>query len=159
LDCYYDTTSDQRRTSALKQKIDELARESSALKEIIGTICAAEDRNAAVGTASRLSLNGFQGVEAVAALLRSQKLGRGFGVVGDIASAGSAWPLGVSMPLVTAPTTMPIGPGVTSQCLAQSGWEIESSPESVDNKQWAYQDKRLKVSSRSCFNHPGNSIR
>lgn len=157
VDCFYDTTSDQRRTSALKQKIDELARESSALKEIIGTICSTGDRDTAVETASKLSLNGFQGIEAVASLLRSQHVESGLGVV-TTADAGRAWPPGVSMPPVTGFMHLAIGPGSMPHTPAQSGWEVESSPESVDNKQWVFQDKSLEVSLRCYFQPLSNSV-
>jgi len=44
-DCLYDSASDQRRTSALKQRIEGYQVENDALKDIIMSICSAYDNH------------------------------------------------------------------------------------------------------------------
>ncbi|KAK3056489.1 hypothetical protein LTS18_011671 [Coniosporium uncinatum] len=53
------------------------------------------------------------------------------------------------MPPVTGPMHLAVGPGTMPQTPAQSGWEVESSPEGADNKQWISQDKSLEAPSDS----------
>ncbi|KAL2354043.1 hypothetical protein BJ546DRAFT_92299 [Cryomyces antarcticus] len=45
--CAYDIAGDQRRTSALKQRIRELEHETGQLRHVIGVVCTATDREAA----------------------------------------------------------------------------------------------------------------
>lgn len=71
-DCSYELPRDQRRSTFMRERIEELNRESSELKDIIRGICLAEDREAAIEAARMLLVAEFENVQEVAQLLRAR---------------------------------------------------------------------------------------
>lgn len=69
-DCTYDAAGDQRRTSALKQRILELERQTRDLQDVVVGIGSATDKDAAIAIARQLADNGFQRTAEVAQALR-----------------------------------------------------------------------------------------
>ncbi|QDS77394.1 hypothetical protein FKW77_006125 [Venturia effusa] len=72
-DCTYDLPRDQRRSTFMRERIEELNREMSELKDIIRSICSAEDHEAAVEAARTLIVTDFENVQEIAQLLRSSE--------------------------------------------------------------------------------------
>jgi hypothetical protein len=66
----YDTTSDQRRTTALKQRIDGLMTETKDLKDIITAICTSPNRDALIEVVQTNLLADFAHLKEVAELCR-----------------------------------------------------------------------------------------
>jgi hypothetical protein len=66
----YDTASDQRRTTALKQRIDGLMTETKDLKDIITAICTSPNRDALIEVVQSNLLIDFTHVKEVAELCR-----------------------------------------------------------------------------------------
>lgn len=58
----------------MRERIEELNRETAELKDIIRGICLAEDREAAVEAAHMLVVTEFENVQQVAQLMRSESL-------------------------------------------------------------------------------------
>lgn len=72
----------------MRERIDELNRETSGLKDIIRGICLAEDREAAVEAARMLLVTEFENVHEVAQLLRSSESLQNFATPGFRRSRG-----------------------------------------------------------------------
>lgn len=70
-DCSYELPRDQRRSTFMRERIEELKRETSELKEIIRGICLAADREAAVEAARMLVNTEFENIREIAQLLRA----------------------------------------------------------------------------------------
>jgi len=73
-DCAYELPRDQRRSTFMRERIEELKREKGDLKDIIRGICLADNRDAAVGAARQLIDTQFENVQEVAHLMRSHGL-------------------------------------------------------------------------------------
>jgi hypothetical protein len=71
-DCTYELPRDQRRSTFMRERIEELNREKAELKDIIRGIALAEDRETAVETARMLVVTEFENVQEVAQLMRSE---------------------------------------------------------------------------------------
>ncbi|KAF9640191.1 hypothetical protein BFW01_g11997 [Lasiodiplodia theobromae] len=69
-DCAYDAAGDQRRTSALKQRIHNLERHTRDLQDIVASIGSATDKEAATAVARQLADEGFRRTAEVAQALR-----------------------------------------------------------------------------------------
>ncbi|OJD38759.1 nitrogen assimilation transcription factor nira protein [Diplodia corticola] len=69
-DCTYDAAGDQRRTSALKQRIRDLERQTRDLQDVLVGIGASADSEAAASTARQLADGGFQHTAEVAQAFR-----------------------------------------------------------------------------------------
>ncbi|KAE9993258.1 hypothetical protein Vi05172_g2040 [Venturia inaequalis] len=87
-DCSYELPRDQRRSTFMRERIGELSRETSELKDIIRGICLAEDREAAVEAARMLVNTGFENTQEVAQLLRSSETLPSFATPGFRRSRG-----------------------------------------------------------------------
>ncbi|KAB2580377.1 Nitrogen assimilation transcription factor [Lasiodiplodia theobromae] len=74
-DCAYDADGDQRRTSALKSRIETLSRQVEDLKDIITGIAVDPDPQRACATARQLAADGFQNTTQVAQDLRTHRHG------------------------------------------------------------------------------------
>ncbi|KAH7057264.1 hypothetical protein B0J12DRAFT_697136 [Macrophomina phaseolina] len=72
-DCAYDAAGDQRRTTALKTRIQDLSRQAEDLKTIVRGIAAAPDRDAAFATARLLAAEGFAQAADVANAFRLEQ--------------------------------------------------------------------------------------
>ncbi len=70
-DCVYDAAGDQRRTTALKKKIQHLEQQTGDLKDVIASLMSVSGRVDAHALVQKLQLDGFQGLEAVAEQLRA----------------------------------------------------------------------------------------
>ncbi|KAH7053501.1 hypothetical protein B0J12DRAFT_698679 [Macrophomina phaseolina] len=72
-DCAYDATGDQRRTTALKTRIQDLRRQAEDLKDIVRGIVAAPDHEAAFATARMLVAEGFTHTADIANAFRTEQ--------------------------------------------------------------------------------------
>ena len=68
--CEYDINSDQRRTTALKERIEELNREAEDLRAVITSICASPCSQVTMSVAQQLVGNSFDELHQAADLLR-----------------------------------------------------------------------------------------
>lgn len=73
-DCCYDAAGDQRRTSALKQRIRDLTRQTGDLKAVIAGIGTAVDKDAATAIARQLDTDDFDALADVAQAFRRDKV-------------------------------------------------------------------------------------
>ncbi|KAK7731441.1 hypothetical protein SLS57_001380 [Botryosphaeria dothidea] len=72
-DCLYDAESDQRRTTALKARIQDLNKETEDLKDIVKGIATAPNRDAALAAARTLAATGFRQTANVADAFRKEQ--------------------------------------------------------------------------------------
>ncbi|KKY22046.1 putative nitrogen assimilation transcription factor [Diplodia seriata] len=72
-DCAYDSDGDQRRTSALKSRIETLSRQVQDLQDILTGIAVDPNSHQACATARQLADDGFLNTAQVAHTLRTQQ--------------------------------------------------------------------------------------
>jgi len=76
-DCHYDVDGDARRTTALKQKIENLTHEEENLKAIIRIICEAPDREGAVTIVKQVQQGDFNNTSEILRQLGANITGYG----------------------------------------------------------------------------------
>ena len=95
-ECIYDIIGDRRRTTALKERIDELEVEAGNLRAVITGICVDPDHERSISVAEQLVAGGFQELPQAADTLRrvtnrvdsvDVERGRGQAALGDLAVA------------------------------------------------------------------------
>ncbi|KAF2428628.1 hypothetical protein EJ08DRAFT_662412 [Tothia fuscella] len=147
--CQYDVAGDQRRTTALKQRIDELKTETANLKDIITAICTSADRDALIQIVQTLPASDFRHSAEVAELCRQNS---------QNANAQTGFPSSASSqpyppPLSNGPSyaSGPYGNrrDQTSQALEgwndgmeQDGVEDGADMDEDDESKWGHRDNR-----------------